>query len=101
MDNEDFEADWTQCEALLKKSHVPPSYPVFLRMYVLCLPHRDETIEIRSIELIHTVPISHKIEQETFFLHIGHYGHQETQNFMLIQNLKTKLRKSALIKSYF
>ena len=39
-------------------------------MYVLHLPHRDETTEISSIELRHTVPISHKIEQETFFLHI-------------------------------
>ena len=101
MDNEDFEADCTPCEAHLKKSRVPPSYPVFLRMYVLRLPHRDETTEIRSIELRHTVPISHKIEQETFFLHIGQYGYQKTQNFMLIPNLKTKLRKSALIKSYF
>ena len=54
MDNEDFEADWTPCEALLKKSHVLPSYPVFLRMYVLRLPHREETTEIRSIELRHT-----------------------------------------------
>ena len=100
MDNEDFEADWTPCEAHLKKSCVPPSYPVFLRMYVLRLPHPDETTEIRSIELRHTVPISHKIEQETFFLHIGQYGYQKTQNFMLILNLKTKLNKSALIKSY-
>ena len=50
MDKEDFEADWTPCEALLKKSCVPPSYPVFLRMYVLRLPHRDETTEIRSID---------------------------------------------------
>ena len=70
MDNEDFEADWTPCEAHLKKSRFPPFYPVFLRMYVLRLPHRDETTEIRSIELRHTVPIYHKIEQETFFLHI-------------------------------
>ena len=75
MDNEDFEADWTPCEALLKKSRAPPpplpSYPVSLRMYVgtvLRLPHRDKTTEIRYIELIHTVPISHTIEQETFFL---------------------------------
>ena len=66
MYNEDFEADWTPCEALLKKSHVPPSYPVFLRMYVLRPPHREETTKIRSIELIHTVPIYHKIEQEFF-----------------------------------
>ena len=48
-----------------------------MRMYVLRLPHRDETTEIRSIELMHTVPISHKIEQETFFLHIGQYGNAE------------------------
>ena len=56
MDNEEFETDWTPCEAHLKKSRVPPSYPVFMRMYVLRLPHRDETTEIRSIELRHTVP---------------------------------------------
>ena len=67
MDNEGFEANWTQIEALLKKSRVPPSYPASLRMYVLCLPHRDKTTEFRSIEVIHTVPISHKIEQKLFF----------------------------------
>ena len=61
----------------------------------------EATTKIRSRELIHTVHISHKIEKETFFLHIGQYGYQKTQNFMLIPNLKTKLRKSALIKSYF
>ena len=53
MDNEDFEADWRQCEAILKKSRIPPSYWASLRMYVLYvlqLPHRDETTEIRSID---------------------------------------------------
>ena len=93
MDNEDFEAYWTPCEALLKKSRVPPSYPVFLRMYVLHIPHRDETTEISSIELRHTVPISHKIEQETFFLHIGQYGYQKTQNFTLIQIRRQNWKK--------
>jgi len=32
---------------------------------------------------------------------VGQYGYQKTLNFMLIPNLKMKLRKSALIKSYF
>ena len=32
---------------------------------------------------------------------IGQYGYQKTQNFMLIPNLRMKLRKSAPIKSYF
>jgi len=37
---------------------------------------------------------------KTFYPHIGQYGYQKTQNFMLIPNLKMKLRKSAPIKSY-
>ena len=86
---------------ILEESLRPPSSPASLRMYVLRPPHREETTEIRSIELIHTVPIYHKIEQETFFLHLGQYGYQKTQNVMLIPNLKTKLRKSAPIKSYY
>jgi hypothetical protein len=44
---------------------------------------------------------SHKIEQKTVFLQIGQYGDQKMQNFMLIPNLKTKLRKKVQIKSYF
>ena len=44
-------------------------------IYVLRLPlspHRDKTTEIWSTkELILTVPVSHKIEQNTFILQIG------------------------------
>ena len=36
-----------------------------------------------------------------FFPQIGQYGYQKTQNFMLIPNLKIKLRKSEPIKSNF
>ena len=76
----------------------PPSYPAPLRMYVLRLPHRDKTAEIRSIELIHILPISHKIEQKTVFLQIGQYGYQKMQNFKLIPNPKTKFKKKILDK---
>ena len=52
-----------------------------------------------------TLPLTQNIflniQTKTFFPHIGQYGYQKTQNFMLIPNLKMKLRKSALIKSYF
>ena len=54
----------------------PLSYPASMHLYVLRLPHRDKITEIRSIELIRTLPISHKIEQKTFFPPIGQYGYQ-------------------------
>ena len=38
---------------------------------------------------------------QIFFPQIGQCGFQKTQNFMLIPNLKMKLRKGALITSYF
>ena len=38
---------------------------------------------------------------QIFFSQVGQYGYPKTQNFMLIPNLKMKLRKSAPIKSYF
>ena len=41
-----------------------------------------------------------KIQAKFFFPQIGQYGYQKTQNFMLIPNLKMKLRKSTPIKSY-
>ena len=44
--------------SILEKNSRPPSPPT----------DRDETTEIMSIELIHTLPVSHKIEQKTFFL---------------------------------
>ena len=38
--------------------------------------------------------------RKIFCVKIGENGYQNEQNFMLISNLKTKLRKSAPIKSY-
>ena len=67
-DNEGFEAYWAKCEALLKKSRVPPSYPASLRMCVLRLPHREKTTEIRSIELIpHCLFLTKKSRKLFFF----------------------------------
>ena len=37
---------------------------------------------------------------QIFFSQVGQYGYQKTQNFMLIPNLKMKLRKIEPIKSY-
>ena len=60
-DNEGFEAYWAKCEALLK-SRVPPSYPATLRMCVgTASPPPRQTTEIRSIELIQKLPMSHKM----------------------------------------
>ena len=68
MDNKDFEADWTPCEALLKKSCVPPLLPsISAHVCRYCVsPTETKPHKISSIELRHIVPISHKIEQETF-----------------------------------
>ena len=38
---------------------------------------------------------------ENFFLQIGQYGYQNKQNFKLIPNPKTKIKKNAPIKSYY
>jgi len=61
INNEDFETDWIQCEAILKKCCVPrtpPSYWASLHMYSMymysiCtrLPHRGKNTEFGSIEL--------------------------------------------------
>ena len=57
MDNDDFEAKWSQCVALLKKSHVSCPSP----------PTQNLRSDIgRALSTFHT-PISHEIEQNTFF----------------------------------
>ena len=75
---------------ILEENSRPPSSPVSLRMYVLRLPDRDKTIESRSIDYL----IFFLNRAENFFLQIGQYGYQKTQNFMLIPNPKTKLEKN-------
>ena len=68
MDDEESAANWNSVRGILEEKSRPPSFPASLRMYVLRLPHRDKTTEFRSIELIHTVPISHNIcRAEHFF----------------------------------
>ena len=37
---------------ILEENSRPPSSPASLRMYVLCLPHREKTIEKRSIDYL-------------------------------------------------
>ena len=54
-------------------------------------PNQDKTIEL----------IFFKNRADNFFLEIGQYGYQKTQNFTLIPNPKAKFKKNAGQKSYY
>jgi hypothetical protein len=45
-------------------------------------------------------PTVKEFTAERFFLQTGQYGNKKMQNIMLIPNLKTKFKKSVLLKSY-
>ena len=100
-DNEGFQANWDIVRGILEEISRPPLLPSISAHVCTDLPHRDKTTEIRSIELIHTLPISYKIEQKTVFLQICQYGYQKPQNFNATSKSEDEIEKKSNNKKLF